>query len=323
MADRRIKYFAAALIAITLMVLCARIPAHTGKSRQIIVLSSEPDSQLIESHLQTFQYLPQKEALFSFLCLSDTAIKAFKRNHAIFLYGSLEDGFIDLLLDDEAARTVKTDTAALFRLDDVWTKGQMVVVLAVSEPRHVRFAIGKYGDMITRIFEDHYYEIIKQTHYRRGIDKRIGKILSKYGIRLDLNKGWLIDSTYADQGFIFVHAHFPDRSIFFYKTPYIGKISADSAVAIRNDLTRQYYDGDYALKNLSYTDPIEFKYLKGIRIKGIWQNDSLVAGGPFISYFFNRNDSLYVIDAMLFNPGERKSDFYAALEVILNSFVLH
>src|SRR4030042_4831209 len=105
MVIKIIKYFFIIFTIIISMITCARIPSHTGKSRQIIVLSCEPDSQLIESNIQIFQYLPQEEALFSYLCLSDTAIKAFKKNHAIFLYGSLEDEFIDLLLDDEARRT--------------------------------------------------------------------------------------------------------------------------------------------------------------------------------------------------------------------------
>ncbi len=322
MNTRASKYLYLALLIYIFIIACARIPSHTGKSRQIIVLSSEPDSQLITSNIQIFQYLPQKEALFSFICLPDTAIKTFKKNHAILLYGSLKDEFIDLLLDDEAARTTATDTITLFSLNNVWVRGQLVVVLATSEPKYISDAITKFGTVIAKIFENHYYEVVKQTYYRGVIDKRTSRTLSKYGIKLDLGKGWMIDSTYADQRFVFVHTHFPDRSIFYYKMPYRVKISSDAATDIRNNLTRKYYNGDYVLKDLSYTDPIEFKDLKGIRVKGVWQNDSLVAGGPFISYFFNKNDSLYIIDGMLFNPGERKSDYYAILEVILNSFSL-
>ena len=60
--------------------------------------------------------------------------------------------------------------------------------------------------------------------------------------------------------------------------------------------------------------------MKGIRLNGVWQNDSLVAGGPFLSYFLTQNDTLYVIDGMLFHPGERKSDYLTKIEVIMNSF---
>lgn len=306
-------------VIVILMLACARIPSHTGKSRQIIVLSKESNAPLIESNLQIYQYLPQKEALFSFLCLPDTAIKTFKKNHAILLYGSLEDEFIDLLLDEEAKMTTRKDTSTLFRLNDIWTKGQTVVVLATADPSYIENAVVKFSKVISKIFEEHYYQIVKQTYYRGIMDRSKSKSLSKYGVWLDIPKGWLLDSTYADQGFVFVHAHFPDRSVFFYKLMYSEKITANAAIDIRNKLTGKYYSGDYILKDLYQTDPIEFKDLKGMRLKGIWQNDSLVAGGPFITYFFQKGDSLYIIDGMLFNPGERKSDYYTVLEVMMNS----
>ena len=64
--------------------------------------------------------------------------------------------------------------------------------------------------------------------------------------------------------------------------------------------------------------------MKGMRLKGVWQNDSLVAGGPFLSYYLKDNDTLYIIDGILFNPGERKSDYLTQIEVIMNSFtVIH
>ena len=322
MDNKKIRFIISAFVLSALMFTCARIPSHTGKSRQIVVLSKQPDPQLIESNIQIYQYLPQKEALFSFLCLPDTAIKTFKKNHSLFLYGSLDDEFIDLLLDDEAARTTRKDTATLFKLDDVWTKGQIVVVLAISEPAYIDFGIKKFSNVIAKIFEEHYYEIVKETYYRGIIDRSKSNTLSKFGVKIDMTKGWLIDSTYADQNFVFIHAHFPDRSIFFYKTQYPEKLSPSSVMDIRNELTKKYYNGDYLLKDFSQIDPIEFKDLRGIRVKGIWQNDSLVAGGPFISYFLKKGDSLYIIDGMLFNPGERKSDYYTVLEVMLNSFAL-
>jgi len=88
----------------------------------------------------------------------------------------------------------------------------------------------------------------------------------------------------------------------------------------RNALTKKYYNGDYILNELTTIENIEFQNMNGVKLKGMWQNDSLVAGGPFLSYFLTSNDTLYIIDGMLFNPGERKSDYLTKIEVIMNSF---
>jgi hypothetical protein len=108
--------------------------------------------------------------------------------------------------------------------------------------------------------------------------------------------------------------------IFFYKRPYTSQLTGDYALSKRDSLTRTYYKGDYILRDLTTAEEIEFKNMRGIRLRGVWQNDSLVAGGPFLSYFLMKDDSLYVLDGLLFNPGERKTDYFTMVEVILNSF---
>lgn len=303
-----------------LMSSCARIPPTYGKSRDIVVISSTIDSQLIVDHLQLYNYVPQKESLFTFIFAEDTAINTVKKFHTLFLCGSLQDGFIDILLDSDAKMTTETDTFTLFKLDDLWSKHQLVIVLAVSEPQYITPGLIRFKDVITKILEDNYYNRVKANYYIKQIDKAMKANLREYGVTFDIAKGWLIDSTYKDEHFVFVHTHFPDRVIFFYKEPYTAEPSGDYALSKRDSLTRTYYKGDYILKDLTNTEEIEFKNMRGIRLRGVWQNDSLVAGGPFLSYFLKKNDTLYVLDGMLFNPGERKTDYFTMVEVILNSF---
>ena len=303
-----------------LMSSCARIPPTYGKSRDIVVISSTIDSQLIVNSLQLYNYVPQKESLFTFIFAEDTAINTVKKFHTLFLYGSLRDGFIDVLLDSEAKKATEKDTFTLFKLEDLWSKHQLAIILAVSEPEYITLGLSRFKDAITKILEENYYNRVKANYYIKQIDKTMKTSLREYGVTFDIAKGWLIDSTYKDDNFMFVHTHFPDRAIFFYKELYTAELSSDYALSKRDSLTRMYYKGDYILRDLTDTEEIEFKNLRGIRLRGVWQNDSLVAGGPFLSYFLKRDDTLYVLDGMLFNPGERKTDYFTMVEVILNSF---
>ncbi len=310
------------LLLVVFIISCARIPPHMGKSRDVIVISSKIDSSIIVNSLQIYNYVPQREALFSFILAADTAIEQYSKYHTLLLYGSLEDAFIDVILDSKAKETTKNDTFTLFKLNNVWAKEQLVIVLATSKPAYIHEGIRKYQKLVAKILEENYYSRIKAHHYSRALDKKVKNILRKFGITFDIGKGWLIDSTHTDDNFLFIHAHFPDRSIFFYTERLDRQLTSSLVLNKRDSLTEKYYNGDYILRDLTYSERIEFKGMTGLRIKGVWQNDSLVAGGPFISYFLTKNDTLYVIDGMLFNPGERKSDYFTALEVILNSFEL-
>lgn len=302
------------------LIFCAKIPPHVGKSRDVIVISAQRNPGIITENIQISNYMPQKENLFQFVFVHDSLTEKYNKFHTLFLYGTLEDEFIRVLLNDEAEESTRTDTFTLFKLQNLWAKGQLAIILAVTESEYLEAGIKKYRNLIVKILEENYYERIKENYYQKRMHGSLPKTLAQFGISLDFDDQWLLDTTFVDQHFIFAHTHFPDRSIFFY-TEKLSEPLTDSLIIIkRNILTKKFYNGDYILTDLTTVERIEFKEMQGIRVKGVWQNDSLIAGGPFLSYFLMRKDSLYIIDAMLFNPGERKTEFFTALEVILNSF---
>jgi hypothetical protein len=59
-----------------------------------------------------------------------------------------------------------------------------------------------------------------------------------------------------------------------------------------------------------------------LKIRGVWQNPKLVAGGPFVSYCFNYQNRFYYLDGMVFNPGKHKLDNQNQIDVILQTFEL-
>jgi hypothetical protein len=299
---------------------CSRIPSRVGRSNEVVVLSTVIDTHLIQQNLQVYNFVPQKEGLFKFHFVQDTMVEYYDNYHTLFLYGSLNDDFLNTLLRDDAKQTTRNDTFALFKLNNLWAQGQLAIILVASENKYIEQGLAKFQPLIIEMLEENYYQRIKTTYYLKTMSKQTKKTLMSYGFSLDVDKQWIIDSTYRHDGFIFVHTHFPDRSIFFYKEPSSEALSDSFVLKKRNELTTRFYHGDYVLPDFTTIDKIEFKDMKGTRIKGVWQNDSLVAGGPFLSYFFTRDDTLYIIDGLLFNPGERKSDYLTTLEVILNSF---
>lgn len=290
-----------------------------GKARDVVIVASEFDSVLINSNLQIYHYVPQREPYFIFIYAPDTMLKNVKQFHSLFLCGSLKEEFISLLLSEEARAATERDTFNLFKINNLWAKNQTVLVLAVSKTDYIKKGIDKYSKMIKKILESGYYNKAKSSFYDKEFDNNIKKHLKKFGWEMDVPVGWMVDTTFKNENFIYVHTHYPDRSIFLYIEKSAPLFNDSAVIEKRNLLTKKFYNGDYILKELTVVEGIEFQDMKGYRVKGIWQNDSLVAGGPFISYFLTRNDSLFVIDGMLFLPGERKTDYIMALEVMMNS----
>ncbi len=298
---------------------CRKLPESVGKARNVVVVASELDTVLINATLQIYHNVPQSEPYFIFIYASDTMLKNVKQFHSLFLYGSLKEQFIYELLSEGAREATKKDTFNLFKVNNLWAKNQTVLILAVSETEYFKQGIIKYQRMIKKFLEEAYYQKVKSSFYEKEIDKNIKNSLMKFGWSIDVPVGWMIDSTYKNDHFIYIHTHYPDRSIFLYKEKGSFLLNDSFAIKKRNELTQKYYNGDYVLKELTTVEPIEFQDMKGFRIRGVWQNDSLVAGGPFLSYFLTNNNSLYVIDGMLFLPGERKTDYIMGLEVMMNS----
>ena len=312
------------LFGMVLDMACARLKRSIGTSNELLVVASAIDPAPVINAIQLYNYVPQEEGIFKFIFIGDTAFDAYQYHHAVLLCGSLEDEFIRTLLDPEARRQTERDTISLFKKDNIWAHGQLTMILAVRDPSNIDAALSKYGRLIAQTFEDHYYQRVKENYYTGGISRKMKDRLRRFGFTLDINEAWLIDSTHQADRFVYVHTHFPDRAIFFYKEPVNRPLSREFALAKRDSLAGKYYRGDRILAELTFAEPIEFAGRTGIRIKGVWQNDSLVAGGPFLSYFLvdAGTDTLYVLDGMVFNPGERKSDQLTKIEVIMNSLNL-
>ncbi|MGQ9464153.1 MAG: DUF4837 family protein [bacterium] len=308
------------LIILVLFVGCRKFPESVGKARDVVVVASDIDTSLINRNLQLYRYVPQREPSFVFIFAQDTLLKNVKQFHSLFLYGSLKDDFLYELLDAEARAATLKDTFNLFKVDNLWAKNQTVVILITSEPSYIPEAIRRYQKMIIKLLEESYYRKFKLSFYEKEMDRNIKVHLRRFGWELDVPVGWMIDSTFKNENFICVHSHYPDRSIFLFKEQNTGKLDDSLVIEKRDNLTKKYYNGDYVFRELTTIEPIEFQDMRGLRIRGVWQNDSLVAGGPFLSYFLKRGDYLYIIDGILFLPGERKTDYMLGLEVMMNSF---
>lgn len=308
-------------LAVMILILpaCGRLPPATGRNRDVVAVSVVVDSTLVQT-LQIWQRFPQTEAMFNFIYVPDTAFKRYQNFRNILIYGSLPDRNISRLLNAEARAAIVRDNFALFKKHDLWARDQLVLILVTAEPQLLWETFKEFRPLISRILEDEYRQRLKRDYYATPLDDDLKNCLRKYGWSIDLHRGWLIDTTQAGNGFLFVHAHDPDRSIFYWREPGSRLPSDTAAIKKRNELTRRFYHGDYVVNGTTISSPVSFQGKSALRLQGVWQNDSLVAGGPFVTYFFPAGDTLCIVDGILFLPGERKTEMFIKLDIALNSF---
>lgn len=306
-------------VVILIQPACGRLPPAMGRSREVVAVSVVIDSTLVQS-LQIIQRFPQPEPMFNFIYASDTALKRYRTFRNILIYGSLPDRNISRLLNAEARAAVLRDNFALFKKHDLWARDQLVLILVTAEPQLLWETFKEFQPLISRILEDEYRQRLKRDYYATPLDDDLKNRLRKYGWSMDLHRGWLIDTTQLREGFLFVHTHDPDRSIFCWREPGSRLPGDTAAIKKRDELTRRFYAGDYVVRGTMTSSQVSFQGKPALRLQGIWQNDSLVAGGPFVTYLFSDRDTLYMVDAILFLPGERKTEAFIKLDIALNSF---
>jgi len=295
-----------------------------GIIREIIVVS--PHNNIIEpitrQILQQNIYTPQPEPEFV-LRFEDTArLRAFLNFHLMFIVGTTKDEVIQKLLGDRVNQ-VEKDTFKLIVIPEPWAKNQKVLVFVSKDESLLVSGMAKYSKRIRHTFQQWIVEQMRKITYEKGHNKQLKDLLlTRYGFGLDLPASFRLVDKYEFDKFIYLVAHNPDRSIFCYYEAGTKPLAKDNLLSFRDSLTFQFYEGDSVVKNLTIVDTVQFFNGSALKLKGVWQNQKLAAGGPFISYCFNYQNRFYYIDGSVYNPGKYKLDNLNQVDVILQTFEL-
>jgi len=302
----------------------------------------------IKSILQKNIYTPQPEPEFLLRYEPLPRLNVAAGFHLVFIIGTIEDEPIRKIVGKRLAE-IEKDTFRLLAIPEPWAKNQKVLVFVTQHKSQLVAGLTKYAERIRYTFQQYALEQIKRITYQRSFNKRLKKkVLANYGFAFDLPFGFKMVDKYEFDNFIYFVTHNPDRSIFCYYEDGIKPLLKDNLLAFRDSLTAQFYEGDFVVKELTTMDTVQFMLLsknfqpagqpskeikpvelKGdkkevfaVKIKGVWQNNQLNAGGPFLSYCFNYQNRFYYIDGMVFNPGKYKLDNQNQMDVILQTFEL-
>ncbi len=222
------------------------------------------------------------------------------------------------------------DGPGLYKARDVWSRGQQVNILILSQPDAVD-EVRQHLSEINEILDDQYRSWVRNRMYISGVDSALGDTLETQA-GFDL----VVPDVYrwtkpADSVYQFRNDN-PDPSQLIrevtvtWRTPILGSLNPDELLRWRHELTSTYYnerqDVDLSLND---SGPTEYRGDQAYQIQAVWKNPpdlAWPAAGPFILRAIDcpAQNRTYLLDAWLYAPNRDKYQYMIQLETILDTF---
>lgn len=316
----RIRWLGLAVLAFCLCT--GSLPRSLGRLREVTVVTDywPQVGPVVESILSRPVATPQPEPEFLLRVGGFDRFPSYSRLRIVFLIGTAQDTIIRTVLGDRAD-SLGDAGFRLFRFPNAWVDNQQVLVFVARDQDRLVEGLRVYGPRLYRTVTEIVLEQLTAATYLRGRDEVLTGRLARYGFSLDVPKEWLLQEKDSADRFIYIHGHFPDRSVFVWWQDTVFPLVADSVLQLRDRLTARFYDGDFTERSAVRAESIEFLGVPCLRLRGVWQNQKQVIGGPFVLYAFNYQERFFILDGMVFNPGEKKLSSLFQVEAIIRTFL--
>ncbi len=299
-----------------------RAAAALGRIREITVASDWwPQVETsVRGMLQDTVFTPQPELRFQLRIFSGRQFENYRLLRTVFLIGTSSDTAVRTVLG-QRADSLPEPGYGLFLIPNAWAENQQLAVFAVGHESLLVRGLESYASRIRTTFRDIALRNVERAVYFRGRDqKKTDTLAERYAFSLDVPREWYLKQDYADSGFIYLFAHYPDRSVFVFWQDSTRPLVPDSLVSLREMIVARYYDGDRVERSYVKAETVAFLGQPAVRLQGVWQNDKAAIGGPFVSYCFNHEGRFFFLDGQVFLPGKPKLDQLLQVEAIVRSF---
>ena len=245
-------------------------------------------------------------------------------------------------LDSASAALVRQQRAVVVQQEDLWYRNQMVVYATGATTGLLAQEIATEGETLRYVFNLESRKQVTNTIFRRGRQENKEKaMMDKHDFAINVQHDFVTPKDTTD--FIWLRRILGDdnwRSIFVHyiedADPSI--LTTDWIYKTRDSLTSQYLKGtldgwvEIDRRRELETENINFLDRYGFETRGLWHMVGFVpdsgrkinmgGGGPFITYTFyeEKQQRIYMIDAMVFAPKFDKREFLRHMEATAYTF---
>jgi hypothetical protein len=249
-----------------------------------------------------------------------------RRFRQMLLVGELADPWIQEAVEDADP---PISGPGLYRVQDVWSRGQTVTVVVVSAGNGDQDLAEHLPEVYAQLDAD-FRTFARSRMYTTGVDTMLADTLAtEFGFAV------LVPEVYrwsrADSTFVFRNDN-PDPAelirevVVSWVSPIPAELSPDSVLAWRARVVEDHYSEPQDVVPDAMTfERLAFAGYIALEIRGQWANPTnrgWPAGGPFITRaaVCESQNRAYLLDAWLYAPGLEKYEYIIQLETILDTF---
>ncbi len=201
--------------------------------------------------------------------------------------------------------------------------------------QELEFKILKNKDNLLYAYQKISDKRLKESLYAPRYERKAieGLLLTDYGWVIYVQADFKLAKNDAENNFVWLRrspGSDMERWIFIHWIDNASPeyLNADSIKAIRNRVTKKYYqtsdDSSYVVMVDSFytTSEVNFNKRYALYTQGLWDLNIKGMGGPFVNYTFydEKSKRLYMLDGSIFAPKYYKRNLIQQVDVILQSF---
>lgn len=278
---------------------------------------------------ETPVYTPISEPSFSVQWISLKKLNDYKDRQNVFLIGvANEDNqttdYLKNILPNEIQVGVENDQNFYFFIDNLYADGQINLFLYAKDRNTFLQRFNQYKNDAFSEFSKKYYNRLSEDMFKTAEQKDLEQLIQeKFGWKIRIQHDYFIATQNINEKYIWLRRMDPDRWISIWEMDGDSSdLNLDALIEVREQVLGKYYEGDRVDRDETYLMNVEFSGHPASKVVGIWQNDSLLVGGPFRTYAFLDpiTSKIYYVDIAVMAPNKQKKPYLDQLEVIANTF---
>jgi hypothetical protein len=321
------------LMALTFFINCEKHQTSMGGVDDIYVFATDTARAILGQAIDTtFSYgfrTPEFQRFFNVKWKPLNDFPNFTKFKNIILVADLDRKDLAAqitrrLLPQQNYSEAQKDSIHMFSIPDNWANGQMFVLIAGRDMKLVERSILEQKGWLYGKFERKFEEGQSEYIYGRLEQTKLTNYFwNKYRWTIRVPRDYQIIKEIPEANFVWLGRGMPYRWL---------SISWENGIQSEWLTTNGLYNkrlkiGELYGSNMTEKRFLGFQLLKfgdydALKMYGLWYHNEETKGGPFETYAFYdwRTDRTFVIDMLMYAPGEKMSVLFRGIEIVAKTF---
>ena len=287
---------------------------------------SEDFSKKVEFEIRT----PQIEQQFYFSRFELENYKEFRDDKLILLIATLDgkdeiSTFVQNSISENIRKQVQAGQRVFFYEYDKYADRQIYMLMLANTKEELLEYIRENGSQVYQAINTKFLSSQFEQLYHTAEEKELSEdIYDQFGFSLRLPHDYEIIEIDSVRHIIHLGVARPQRNIIIYWMDggFNKVIDEDWALRMKYWLMQNLMDKIYIEKSYARYRSVDWNGVFVNNIRGLWGHPTKLMGGPFSMFYFydGVTDRTYLIDCMVYAPGQSKAVFLRQMEIVASTF---